>query len=71
MAMTEQSHAQIAIASFGDRIGRAVLAMISAVTDWNQARKTRALLNRLSDAELDDIGLKRSEIDRVAGYPAR
>lgn len=71
MAVYEQSHAQIAIAGFADRIGRVVLLMLGAVADWNAARRTRKILDKLTDAELDDIGLTRSQIDRVAGFADR
>lgn len=37
--------------------------MLSA---WNEARVTRYELTRLSDRELDDIGLARGDIERVA-----
>lgn len=40
-----------------------VLGMLSA---WNEARVTRYELTRLSDRELDDIGLARGDIERVA-----
>lgn len=33
---------------------------------WNDARIIRAELNRLSDRELDDLGLTRGDIDEVA-----
>ncbi|MDZ7708751.1 MAG: DUF1127 domain-containing protein [Roseovarius sp.] len=33
---------------------------------WNDRRATRNALARLSDRELDDIGLSRGDIDRVA-----
>lgn len=33
---------------------------------WNDARSTRNALNRLSDRELDDIGLCRGDIERIA-----
>ena len=36
----------------------------SAVSNWNDARVTRNALGRLSDRELDDIGLCRGDIDR-------
>lgn len=39
---------------------------VSALRDWNDARVTRNLLARLSDRELDDIGLCRADIDWVA-----
>lgn len=37
----------------------------AAVAAWNDARVTRAALTRLSDRELDDIGLCRGDIDRI------
>lgn len=40
--------------------------MISTVQEWNDAHKTRAMLSKLTAAELDDIGLTRADIDRVA-----
>lgn len=33
---------------------------------WNNARVTRAALFRLTDRELDDVGLTRSDIERIA-----
>ena len=32
---------------------------------WNEARRTRAILSRLSVHELDDIGLSRGDIDAI------
>ncbi|SNR25207.1 DUF1127 domain-containing protein [Puniceibacterium sediminis] len=37
-----------------------------AVSAWNDARITHKSLSRLSDRELDDIGLTRSEIYMVS-----
>lgn len=37
----------------------------AALVEWNDARKTRAALSRLSDRELDDIGLCRGDIDDI------
>ncbi len=36
-----------------------------AVQAWNDARVTRKALNKLSDRELDDIGLCRGDIDLI------
>lgn len=47
--------------SFG--FGSKLLATIAA---WNDARVTRNELSRLTDRELDDIGLTRGDIERVA-----
>lgn len=38
----------------------------SMLIGWNDARVTRNALYNLTDRELDDIGLSRSDIDRVA-----
>lgn len=40
--------------------------LFSAVAAWNDARVTRNALSRLTDRELDDIGLTRSDIDTIA-----
>ncbi len=37
----------------------------AAVSAWNDARITRNALSRLSDRELDDIGLSRGDIERA------
>ncbi|WP_336619158.1 DUF1127 domain-containing protein [Defluviimonas aestuarii] len=39
---------------------------VSAFAGWNDARVTRAALSKLSDRELDDIGLSRGDIDMIA-----
>lgn len=40
-------------------------SIVSAVSAWNDARVTRNALSRLSDRELDDIGLCRGDIDAI------
>lgn len=40
--------------------------LFTAMAAWNDARQTRAALDRLSDHELADIGLTRGEIEDVA-----
>jgi uncharacterized protein YjiS (DUF1127 family) len=52
-----------AIATF--RVVQTVLSVVDAVRTWNDARVTRAALDKLSDRELDDIGLCRGDIDRI------
>lgn len=37
----------------------------AAVANWNDARVTRNALGKLSDRELDDIGLCRGDIDQL------
>lgn len=48
------------------RIAAILTSAISAVFAWNDARATRNALARLSDRELEDIGLSRADIDLVA-----
>lgn len=36
--------------------------VFSRLVAWNEARRTRKVLSSLSDRELDDIGLTRSDI---------
>ena len=47
-------------------VGFGLNSLVGAVKGWNDARMTRNALNRLSDHELDDIGLCRGDIDRIA-----
>ena len=49
-------------------IFRSVQFVTEAVTSfstWNSARATRKSLGKLSDRELDDIGLCRGDIDTI------
>ncbi len=41
-------------------------AMVANLVAWNDARLTRHSLSKLTDRELDDIGLTRADIDAVA-----
>jgi uncharacterized protein YjiS (DUF1127 family) len=48
------------------RIGALFTAATNSVVVWNDARATRNALSDLTDRELEDIGLSRSDIDAVA-----
>ena len=48
------------------RTGAAITALIGAIVAWNDARVTRNALAKLTDRELEDIGLVRGDIDDVA-----
>ena len=43
-----------------------IFRFVAAVAVWNDARVTRKALSKLSDRELDDIGLCRGDIDAIA-----
>jgi len=66
MAATETTR----VAPFGAistfRISRMIEDTLAALANWNDARITRKALSRLSDRELDDIGLCRGDIDLIA-----
>lgn len=51
---------------YGSRIGGIFASTINAFVDWNDARVTRKSLEKLTDRELDDIGLCRGDIDYIA-----
>lgn len=61
MAVFETNRSE-AVGGFGSVVAR----MVSALNGWNETRVTRRELSRLSDRELDDIGLCRGDIERVA-----
>ena len=42
-----------------------VASLIASVSAWNDTRMTRKSLAKLSDRELDDIGLSRGDIDAI------
>ncbi|NHB76103.1 DUF1127 domain-containing protein [Rhodobacter calidifons] len=47
------------------RVINALSNAVLAFRAWNDARVTRKALNRLSDRELDDIGLCRGDIEFI------
>ncbi|MCI5095670.1 MAG: DUF1127 domain-containing protein [Rhodobacteraceae bacterium] len=44
------------------RVVDAVLNLKNSVVAWNEARETRKVLSRLSDDQLQDIGLTRADL---------
>lgn len=40
--------------------------LVGRINAWNDARVTRAALSRLTNRELDDLGLVRGDIDSIA-----
>ncbi len=47
------------------RAVQAVSGLLAAISTWNDARVTRKALSKLSDRELDDIGLCRGDIEAL------
>ncbi len=46
--------------------GFSLSSLIGNIVAWNDTRMTRNSLNKLSARELDDIGLDRGDIEKVA-----
>ena len=49
------------------RVSRMMTGLVGQVIAWNDARVTRNELLKLSDHELDDLGLCRGDVDEVVG----
>ncbi len=49
----------------GVRLSTLFSRISAALADWNDARKTRNALSKLSDHELNDLGLNRGDIDAM------
>lgn len=47
-----------------------VSAVVASIASWNDARVTRNALAKLSDRELNDIGLSRGDIDGIMARAA-
>lgn len=47
------------------RVAHFVSEAVSSLSGWNDARVTRNALGKLTDRELDDIGLCRGDVDMI------
>lgn len=56
-----------AAAGSNGRVRGLFIALVAAFNSWNDARITRKSLSALTDRELDDIGMIRTDIDGVVG----
>ncbi|MGI3163313.1 DUF1127 domain-containing protein [Pseudooceanicola sp. 200-1SW] len=52
--------------TFALPIAAAINHLVASVMNWNDARVTRKALSRLTDRELNDIGLVRGDIDHIS-----
>ena len=65
MAAIDTPRVQFATGANG-RIGRFFAGALASFIAWNDARVTRNALVKLSDRELEDIGLCRGDIEEIA-----
>lgn len=66
MAAFDTSRTTYGSSTVANRIYAFFANLAIEVAAWNDARVTRNALANLSDRELQDIGLSRSDIERVA-----
>lgn len=52
-------------AIFAHRAVQTLTGLVSDIAHWNEVRRTRAALSKLSAHELEDIGLSRGDIDSI------
>lgn len=50
-----------------DRVRFYTTNAASIISAWNDQRRTRDTLSKLTAQQLDDLGLSRGDIDRIAG----
>ncbi|MCC5991395.1 MAG: DUF1127 domain-containing protein [Rhodobacteraceae bacterium] len=66
MTFYEQSRPHVERALDGFQ-GLSLGAFFATLKTWNDTRITRRELHKLTDRELADVGLVRSDIDRIIG----
>jgi len=65
MAAFETTHLPVGGLSFGGRLSNVFHSVFGGLAAWNDARMTRIALAKLTDRELDDIGLTRADIEAM------
>lgn len=65
MAAFETTRLTVDGLSFVGRLSDTIANLFGTIAAWNDARMTRNALAKLSDRELDDIGLTRADIDAI------
>ena len=58
--------AAIAFRTTNAKSGFSIVALIGTFVSWNDQRMTRNSLSKLTNRELDDIGLVRGDIEDIA-----
>lgn len=66
MATFDTTRTAYGTATVASRVFATLNAVTASIVSWNDARVTRKALTGLTDRELADIGLHRSDIDYIA-----
>ncbi|REC58693.1 DUF1127 domain-containing protein [Rhodosalinus sediminis] len=65
MAAFDTARTHYGTSAVTGRTSLGIAGFVGALAAWNDARVTRKTLSKLSDRELEDIGLSRGDIDRI------
>ena len=71
MAAFDVNSAPIGSTSFGRRVKTVFSSLRDAIMHWRDKRTTINTLNRLSDHELEDIGINRVDIESLVNGKSR
>ncbi len=63
MTVIDNTRASHSAPAFFGHIGQSIVAAFAMLSTWNDARMTRNSLSKLSDRQLEDIGMCRGDID--------
>lgn len=63
MAMYETRGASALSLEISVGVGRIIAAVVNGIADIRAAHQTRVALSKLTDAQLDDIGLNRADVN--------
>jgi uncharacterized protein YjiS (DUF1127 family) len=65
MALFDASRPVVAKTGFGARIHTSITGVASALIAWNERRVTRQELAKLSEHQLNDLGMTRGDIETL------
>jgi len=65
MTVIDNTRASHSTPAFSGHFGQSITTLFGAFATWNDARITRNSLSRLSDRQLEDIGMCRGDIDTL------
>lgn len=66
--MTSHAPSAASESGFLSRVGGFAGSLFAGLADWHRVRRNTLELSALSDESLKDIGIERSQIERIARY---
>lgn len=68
MTVIDNTRASHSTPAFFGHVGQSIAGLFAALSTWNDARVTRNALSRLSDRQLEDIGMCRGDIEMMTRH---